>query len=103
MSIFRRYRSRTDGGYDRSRPWDYRMCLAVPMQIVSIVGCVARCEAKGVQRNVSLTLLDSREAVVGNHVLVHVGYAIQAITAAEAQTSWDLFDELASALDHADA
>jgi hydrogenase expression/formation protein HypC len=48
-------------------------------------------------------LLDSREAVVGNHVLVHVGYAIQTITAAEAQTSWDLFDELASALDHADA
>ena len=79
------------------------MCLAVPMQIVSIAGCVARCEAKGVKRNVSLTLLDGREAVVGNHVLVHVGYAIQAITAAEAQTSWDLFDELASALDRADA
>jgi hydrogenase expression/formation protein HypC len=79
------------------------MCLAVPMQIVSIEGCVARCEAKGVQRDVSLTLLDNQEAVVGTFVLVHVGYAIQTITAAEAQTSWDLFDELASALDHADA
>jgi hydrogenase expression/formation protein HypC len=79
------------------------MCLAVPMQIISVEGCVARCEAKGVQRNVSLTLLDSQEAVVGKHVLVHVGYAIQTITAEEAQTSWDLFDELASALDHADA
>jgi len=79
------------------------MCLAVPMRIVSIEGSIARCEAMGVQRNVSLTLLDSQEAVEGNYVLVHVGYAIQTITAADAETSWDLFEQIASVLENANA
>jgi hydrogenase expression/formation protein HypC len=79
------------------------MCLAVPMRIASINGHLACCEAKGVRRDVSLTLLGDQRPAVGDHVLVHVGYAIQTITAADAQTSWDLFDEIASALDHADA
>ena len=79
------------------------MCLAVPMRIVSIEGSIARCEAMGVQRNVSLTLLDSQEAVEGNYVLVHVGYAIQTVTAADAETSWDLFEQIDAVLERADA
>jgi hydrogenase expression/formation protein HypC len=79
------------------------MCLAVPMKIVSIDGHTACCEAKGVMRTVSLSLLDGEGVAVGDHVLVHVGYAIQAMTAADAQATWDLFDEIAVALDHEDA
>jgi hydrogenase maturation factor len=34
---------------------------------------------------------------------VHVGYAIQTITAADARSTWDLFDEIAATLDEASA
>jgi hydrogenase expression/formation protein HypC len=40
---------------------------------------------------------------VGDHVLVHVGYALQTITVADARAAWDLFDEVTAALDHANA
>jgi hydrogenase expression/formation protein HypC len=75
------------------------MCLAVPMRIVSVQGHLACCEARGVQREVSLTLLGDAPAGVGDYVLIHVGYAIQIITAADADTTWMLFDEIAAQLD----
>ena len=53
------------------------MCLGIPMQIVAIDGSSARCEAKGVQRDVSLFLMQDQALQPGDHVLVHVGYAIQ--------------------------
>lgn len=79
------------------------MCLAVPMRIISITGHVACCEAKGVHRDVSLTLLEDQGLAVGDHVLVHVGYAIQTITSADARSTWDLFDEITNTLDLAGA
>jgi len=33
------------------------MCLGIPMQIKSIDGFMARCEAKGVERDVSLFMM----------------------------------------------
>ncbi len=79
------------------------MCLAVPRRIIFITGHLACCEAKGVRRDVSLTLLGDEHVAVGDHVLEHVGYAIQTITAADARSTWDLFDEITSALDPAGA
>jgi hydrogenase expression/formation protein HypC len=73
------------------------------MKIVSIEGQRACCEAKGVQRDVSLFLLIDQGVMIGDHVLVHVGYAIQKITAADARATWDLFDEVTNALDLAGA
>ncbi len=75
------------------------MCLAVPMRIVRIDRHIACCEARGVRREVSLTLLRDRDVAVGDHVLVHVGYALQIVSADEATASWDLFDEVARELD----
>jgi hydrogenase expression/formation protein HypC len=69
------------------------MCLAIPMCIVEINGFVARCEAKGIERDVSLFMLQDDDIGVGDFVMVHVGYAIQKVSAADAQTSWELFDE----------
>jgi len=79
------------------------MCLAVPMRIVSLDGHLACCEARGVRRDVSLTLLGDEAVFVGSHVLIHVGYALQVISDEEARATWDLFDEIAAALDGADA
>jgi hydrogenase expression/formation protein HypC len=74
------------------------MCLAVPMKITRIDGFVATCEAKGITREVSLFMLQGEPLEVGDHVLIHVGYAIQKISEEEARSSWDLFDEI---LEHA--
>ena len=70
------------------------MCLAVPMQIKSIDGFNATCEAKGIEREVSLFMLQGEEIGVGDHVLVHVGYAIQKVSEEDARLTWELFDEI---------
>lgn len=70
------------------------MCLAIPMKIKAIDGFVAKCEAKGVERDVSLFMLQDEELSVNDHVMVHVGYAIQKMTEEEARSSWELFDQI---------
>ncbi len=69
------------------------MCLGIPMQIVHIEGFSARCEAKGVTRTVSLFLLQDDMPRAGDHVIVHVGYALQTIDAARARDAWALWEE----------
>jgi len=73
------------------------MCLAIPMQIRSIENFTCVCEAKGIERKASLFLLQGEELVPGDFVLIHVGYAIQKISASEAADSWELFDEILAA------
>ncbi len=73
------------------------MCLAIPMQVVEIDGYNARCEAKGVFRDVSLFMLQDEPVAVGDDVMVHVGYAIQVMTEQEARSAWELFDEMLAA------
>lgn len=64
------------------------------MQIKAIDGFNAVCEAKGIERDVSLFMLQADELATGDHVLVHVGYAIQKIPADEAAATWELLDEV---------
>ncbi|ODV03417.1 MAG: hydrogenase assembly protein HypC [Rubrivivax sp. SCN 70-15] len=73
------------------------MCLAIPMQVVAIDGLNARCEAKGIERVVSLFLLQHETLQPGDMVMIHVGYAIQRITPDEARTAWALYDEMLAA------
>ncbi len=70
------------------------MCLGIPMKIVSIEGYNARCEARGVMREVSLFMLQDELITAGDYVMVHVGYALQKMTEQEARSSWELLDEL---------
>jgi hydrogenase expression/formation protein HypC len=70
------------------------MCLGIPMQVEQIDGFNARCEAKGVQRDVNLFLMQDQEVTVGDFVMVHVGYAIQKMTPEEARSAWETYDEL---------
>jgi hydrogenase expression/formation protein HypC len=70
------------------------------MRVVRIDGHMAWCEAKGVSRTVSLTLLWDKDVAVGDYVLIHVGYALQIVSAKEAAATWDLLDELTLELDH---
>lgn len=74
------------------------MCLGIPMQINSIDGFVARCEAKGVFRDVNLFLMQDAQLQPGDYVLVHVGYALQKISEAHARSAWELYDEMLAAV-----
>jgi hydrogenase expression/formation protein HypC len=51
------------------------MCLAVPVQIVSVDGEEAVVEIQGVRRPANLALVPDAQA--GDYVLVHAGFAIQ--------------------------
>ncbi len=73
------------------------MCLAVPMKISAIDGFLCTCEARGIEREVSLFMMQDAALKVGDNVLVHVGYAIQKVSADEAAESWQLFDEMLAA------
>lgn len=73
------------------------MCLAVPMRITSIDGFECTCEAKGIERQVSLFMMQDETLQPGDHILVHVGYAIQKVSEQEAAESWALFDEMLAA------
>lgn len=70
------------------------MCLGIPMQIVTIDGHTAQCSAKGVTRVVSLFLMQDEPLAPGDHVIVHTGHAMQKLTAQEAQSTWELLDEM---------
>jgi hydrogenase expression/formation protein HypC len=70
------------------------MCLAIPMQVKEVDEFVARCEAKGVERDVSLFMMQGEDIKPGDFVMVHVGYAIQKVSPQDAQTSWELFDQI---------
>jgi len=73
------------------------MCLGIPMQIKQIDGFDARCEAKGVERDVSLFMLQHEPLQEGDFVVVHVGYAIQKVSPEEAATAWEIYDEMLAA------
>ena len=73
------------------------MCLAVPMQIKTINDFQCVCEARGIEREVSLFMLQGEAVGPGDFVLVHVGYAIQKVSEGEAADSWELFDEILAA------
>jgi hydrogenase expression/formation protein HypC len=64
------------------------------MQIKSIDGFTAHCEAKGVTRDVSLFMMQEDKLAVDDFIVVHVGYAIQKISRQEAITAWELYDEM---------
>ena len=75
------------------------MCLGIPMQIKSIDQYQALCEAKGIERDVSLFMLQDEKLESGDFVVVHVGYAIQKISPQEAESAWEVYDEMLAAED----
>ncbi|HYL19707.1 MAG TPA: HypC/HybG/HupF family hydrogenase formation chaperone [Burkholderiales bacterium] len=73
------------------------MCLGIPMQVMTVDRYVARCNAKGIERDVSLFLLQDQAVSPGDWVMVHVGYALQKMSAQEARSAWELYDQVLAA------
>jgi len=69
------------------------MCLAIPARVVERLDAdLALIDAGGVGKRISLALVP--EAVVGDYVIVHAGYAISRLDPDEAQRTLELFAEL---------
>ncbi|HEY4016871.1 MAG TPA: HypC/HybG/HupF family hydrogenase formation chaperone [Polyangiaceae bacterium] len=80
------------------------MCLGLPGQIVAIVDArlkLAKVDVAGVTRTVNIACIVDEahpaDACVGDWVLVHVGFAMARIDAAEAQRTLELLTELGQA------
>ena len=70
------------------------MCLAIPSKITHIDDQIATIDVDGVKRQCSLLLLENPQ--VGEYVIVHAGFALHKIDAAEAHASLKLLKEAAA-------
>ena len=69
------------------------MCLAIPAQVVELRdGDSAVVDLAGVRKEISLSLVEN--VVVGDYVIVHVGYALNKLDPEEAAKTLALFAEL---------
>lgn len=69
------------------------MCLGVPGQVIEISGNMGIVKIGDAQVKAGLDLVANVE--VGDHVLVHAGFVVQAIEEHEAAVTWQLLKELA--------
>lgn len=68
------------------------MCLALPARVVELLpASEGVIDLGGVRKRISLELVTDVE--VGDYVIVHVGYALQKLNAAEAERTLALFAE----------
>ena len=68
------------------------MCLGIPGQVVEIVDVeqhLAKVDVNGIRRIISVRLLADEGLLVGDWVLVHVGFAMSKIDEVEAQLTLD--------------
>ena len=68
------------------------MCLAVPAKLVSRSDSVAVADLHGNRVQISTVLVP--DAIVGDWVLVHAGFAIQRLSDDDAQKTWDVLSDI---------
>jgi len=77
------------------------MCLAIPARVVEMIDAeTALVDLAGVKKAVSLALVE--DVAVGDYVIVHVGFALQKLDAAEAERTLALFAEMGAAVEALD-
>ncbi len=73
------------------------MCLGIPMQVQSIDGFIARCTARGVERDINLFFLQHEPIAVGDYIVAHLGRATERVSAEAAAAAWALYDQMLAA------
>lgn len=69
------------------------MCLAIPARIVEMLdNDMAVVDVGGVRKEVSLSLVS--DVMVGEYVIVHVGYALARLDPEEAEKTLQMFADL---------
>ncbi|GIM27743.1 hydrogenase formation protein [Clostridium polyendosporum] len=69
------------------------MCVAVPAEVIEIMGSEALVNFGGVKKKVNIDLVEDLK--VGEYVLLHAGCAMQKIDKEEAENTLKLFEALA--------
>ena len=79
------------------------MCLSIPSKIKSIDNEMNTCvvDTMGVERSASLDLID-RDVVVGDYVLIHIGFAMNKIDEEDALESLKVYKEIIDKMDEMD-
>jgi len=79
------------------------MCLSIPSKIKSIDSEMNTCtvDTMGVERTASLDLID-RDVVVGDYVLIHIGFAMNKIDEEDALESLKVYKEIIDKMDEMD-
>jgi hydrogenase expression/formation protein HypC len=73
------------------------MCLAIPAKIVNIEDSMGTVDMAGIQKKVSLILLE--DAQVGDYIIVHAGFGIHKIDEAAAMESLRILRQAAHLLE----
>jgi hydrogenase expression/formation protein HypC len=68
------------------------MCLGIPARVIFIEGEMATVSVGGVEYPASLQFLP--EAVVGDYVIIHAGFAIEKVDLQEAEETIRLIHEI---------
>lgn len=68
------------------------MCLSIPVKIISIEGSMAEVSAGGTIFRAGMQMIE--DAAPGDYVLLHAGFAIQKISAEEAEETLKLLREI---------
>ncbi len=79
------------------------MCVGVPMQIVEINYPAGVAEARGVTRAIGLQLMPENSLQIGDHVIVHVGFAIEKVDKQRADEIWEALEEVLRMMDEEDS
>jgi len=72
-----------------------RMCLAVPVRVISVEGNAAVVDVEGNRVKADLSLVEG--VGPGAYVILHAGFAIQKYSLEEAEETLRLFREIAAA------
>ena len=72
------------------------MCLAVPLKLTEIKGSTAIGEAMGVSREIRVDFI--RDPKPGEYVIVHAGFAIERMSAQQAELDLAAWAEVEDAL-----
>ncbi len=73
------------------------MCLAVPSKIIKIENGIGTIDVDGVKRTASLLLVE--DAIVGDYVIVHAGFALHKIDEKAAMDTLNILKEAAAFVD----
>ena len=78
------------------------MCLGIPGQVVALSNerpDVARVDVQGVVRDINIALLEDSPPVAGDWVMIHLGFALEPMTEADAMDALGLLRDEAMAQD----
>lgn len=79
------------------------MCLSIPSRVTKIdkESNIATVDTMGVERSASLDLID-QPVVVGDYVLIHIGFAMNKIDEEDALISLDIYKEIIEKMEEED-